>query len=104
MKIKKHSESHLVELSDGSKWQVYPGDVDATLNWQPEVDLKLVRIADEVSFHALVSGSDNSSVRVLPEGENWPVNRVRGMLGRALTGREQVGGLARRERPVRTTP
>jgi len=39
MKITKHSESHLVELSDGSKWQIFPGDIDVTLNWQPDTDL-----------------------------------------------------------------
>lgn len=80
MRITKHSESRLVELSDGSRWQIFPGDVDVTLNWKPEVELKVVRIVDEVSSHALVSGSDNSRVRVLPEGEEWPVKRVKGLL------------------------
>jgi hypothetical protein len=81
MRIRKHSESHLVDLADGSKWQIFPGDVDVTLNWQPDADLKVVRIVDEVSSHALVSNSDNSRVRVLPEGEEWPVKQVKGMLG-----------------------
>jgi hypothetical protein len=81
MRIRKHSESHLVELADGSKWQIFPGDVDVTLNWQPEADLEVVRIVDEVSSHALVSNSDNSRVRVLPEGEEWPVKQVKGTLG-----------------------
>jgi len=80
MKISKHSESHLVELDDGSKWQIFPGDLDVTLNWQPDTELKLVRIADEASSHALVNETDNSSVRVLPQGENWPVNEVRDVL------------------------
>src|ERR1700692_2521007 len=35
MKIRSHSESHIVELDDGSAWRVYPGDIDVTLNWQP---------------------------------------------------------------------
>lgn len=77
MKIRSHSESHLVELDDGSKWQIFPGDLDVTLNWQPDTDLKLVRIDDPTSSHALVSGSDNSSVRVIPVGEKWPVAQVR---------------------------
>jgi hypothetical protein len=81
MRIHEHSESHLVELADGSKWKIFPGDVDVTLNWQPDADLKIVRIVDEVSSHALVSRSDNSRVRVLPEGEEWPVKRVKNMLG-----------------------
>jgi hypothetical protein len=80
MKIRKHSESHLVELDDGSKWQVFPGDLDVTLNWRPHTDLKLVRIDDEVSSHSLVSADDNSSVRVLPLGEQWPVKQVKGIL------------------------
>jgi hypothetical protein len=83
MKIHKHSESHLVELADGSRWQIFPGDLDVTLNWQPDAELKVVRIADEISSHALVSGSDNSRVRVLPEGEDWPVKQVRDILGAA---------------------
>ena len=83
MKIHKHSESHLVELADGSRWQIFPGDLDVTLNWQPDAELKVVRIADEISSHALVSGSDNSRVRVLPEEEDWPVKQVRDILGAA---------------------
>jgi hypothetical protein len=76
MKIRSHSESH----DDGSKSQIFPGDLDVTLNWQPDTELKLVRIDDPVSSHALVSGGDNSSVRVLPVGEKWPVDQVRTVL------------------------
>jgi hypothetical protein len=80
MKIRKHSESHLVELDDGSKWQIFPGDLDVTLNWQPDTELKLVRIADDASSHALVNETDNSSVRVLPLDQNWPVKEVKNIL------------------------
>jgi hypothetical protein len=80
MKISRHSESHLVELDDGSQWQIFPGDLDVTLSWRPDTDLKLVHIEDEVSSHALISADDNSSVRVLPVGESWPVREVRQIL------------------------
>jgi hypothetical protein len=80
MKIRKHSESHLVELDDGSTWQVYPGDLDVTLNWRPDTELRLVRITDAASSHALVSESDSSSVRVLPQGEKWPLKEVKDAL------------------------
>ena len=80
MRIRKHSESHLVELDDGSKWQIFPGDLDVTLNWQPDTELNLVRIANDASSHALVSESDNSRVRVLPQDENWPVKEVKNTL------------------------
>jgi len=81
MKIRAHSESHLVELDDGSKWRIFPGDIDVTLNWQPDTELKLVLVDDEASSHALVSMSDNSSVRVLPVDERWSVNQVKDILG-----------------------
>jgi hypothetical protein len=68
MKIRAHSESHLVELDDGSKWQIFPGDLDVTLSWKPDTELNLVGIDDPVSSHALVSGDDNDRVRVLPVG------------------------------------
>jgi hypothetical protein len=42
MKIKSHSESHIVELDDGSRWQIFPGDLDLTLNWKPETALSVV--------------------------------------------------------------
>jgi hypothetical protein len=58
MKIRAHSESHIVELDDGTKWRVFPGDLDVTLNWQPDAELKLVLIADEVSSHALISENE----------------------------------------------
>ena len=81
MKIQYHSESHLVELDDGSKWQIFPGDLDVTLSWKPDTELKLVRMNDDpVSSHALISSDDNRSVRVLPVGEKWPVDKVRTVL------------------------
>ena len=79
MKIRSHSESHLVELDDGSTWQIFPGDLDVTLNWQPHTELKLVRIDDPVSSHKLIA-DDNSSVRVLPVRHTWPLNEVRKVL------------------------
>jgi hypothetical protein len=80
MKICQQSESHIVELDDGTSWRVFPGDLDVTLNWQPDTDPKLVRIDDDISPHALVSIDDNSRARVLLTSENWPVKEVKTML------------------------
>jgi hypothetical protein len=80
MKIRSHSESHIVELDDGSQWRIFPGDLDVTLNWQPDADLRLIRIDGDLSSHALVSASDNSRVRVIPAGESWPVGAVKRQL------------------------
>ena len=76
MKIRSHSESHVVELDDGSVWQIFPGDLDMTLGWKPETDLQLERIRDDTTTHALVSTSDQSRVRVIPAGESWPVQEI----------------------------
>lgn len=80
MRIQRHSESHIVELDDGSTWQIFPGDLDVTLNWRPETDLKLVHIDDQVSSHALISVDDNTRVRVLSTAENWSVKDVKAKL------------------------
>jgi hypothetical protein len=80
VKIRNHSESHIVELDDGSTWRIFPGDIDVTLSWRPDTDLKLVHIDDEISSHALISSGDNSRVRILPIAEKWPVKEVTIML------------------------
>ncbi len=51
MKIRFHSESHIVELEDGSRWQIYPGDLDLTLNWKPDTELTVMPSDDEISSH-----------------------------------------------------
>jgi hypothetical protein len=76
VRIVSHSESHLVELDDGSRWQVFPGDLDITLNWTPETDLRLIRIDGDVSDYALVCEDDVGRVRVLAEGSDWPTRHV----------------------------
>jgi hypothetical protein len=81
MKIRAHFESHIVELDDGSTWRIYPGDIDVTLDWQPADELKLVRIDNDASSHALISSSDNSRVRVLPTDQQWSVRDVKSRLG-----------------------
>jgi hypothetical protein len=78
MKIRSHCESHIVELDDGSRWQIFPGDLDLTLNWKPETDIAVVPVDDELSSHALVGG--DGKVRVIPAGESWPVRQVRSVL------------------------
>jgi hypothetical protein len=70
--LKTHSESHLVELDDGSRWKIFLGDLDVTLNWSPETEFKLVLIKDEISSHAMISLDDNSRVRILAESDSWP--------------------------------
>jgi hypothetical protein len=90
MKITAHSESHIVELDDGTKWQVFPGDLDVTLHWKPETDLKLVCIDDDISSHALISEDDDGRVRVQPVGQSWPPS-VQAVLGKTKRGQRRTG-------------
>jgi hypothetical protein len=78
MKIKSHSESHIVELDDGSRWRIFPGDLDVTLAWEPETELTIVPSDDDVSSHVLVGG--RAKVHVIAAGENWPVKEVKSVL------------------------
>ncbi|MCK1625914.1 hypothetical protein IVA98_22645 [Bradyrhizobium sp. 160] len=78
MQIRSHSESHIVELEDGSKWQIFPGDLDLTLGWKPETELTVVEVADEVATHELLGGG--ARVRARPFGEVWPAGDVKDAL------------------------
>jgi hypothetical protein len=80
MKIRSHSESHIVELEDGSRWQIFPGDLDLTLNWRPETELTVVPLHDDVSPISLISTSDGSRVRVIPDGDKWRVREAKSVL------------------------
>ena len=90
MKITAHSESHIVELDDGTKWQIFPGDLDVTLQWKPETDVKLVRIDDDISGQALISEGDNGRVRVKPVGQSWPPG-VQEAIGKTRRGQRRTG-------------
>jgi hypothetical protein len=68
MKIRSQSKSHIVELNDGSRWKIFPGDLDIPLKWEPETDLRVEQIDDD---------TDGSRVRVIPATEEWPVGQVK---------------------------
>ncbi len=80
MKIRAHAESHVVELDDGSCWQIFAGDLATTLSWKPETDLHLEPSCDRVSSHVLVNTTDQSRVRVIASGETWPHGEVKEVL------------------------
>ncbi|MBC9881659.1 hypothetical protein G8O24_30485 [Bradyrhizobium sp. INPA01-394B] len=80
MKIHAHAESHIVELDDGSCWQIFPGDLATTLSWKPETNLHLEPSSSRVSSHVLVNGTDHSRVRVIAAGESWSDGEVKKVL------------------------
>jgi hypothetical protein len=89
MKITAHSESHIVELDDGTRWQIFPGDLDVTLQWKPETDVKLVPIEDDISPQALISEGDVGRVRVRPLGQSWPPS-VQAAIGKIKRGQRKT--------------
>jgi hypothetical protein len=72
LKFGARSDSHIVELHDGSAWQIVPGDLDLTLRWLPTAEIQIFGINDEVASHGLVNCDDGSVVLVRPKGERWP--------------------------------
>jgi hypothetical protein len=79
MKIRSHSESHIVELKDGSRWQIFPGDMDVTLGSTPEVDLTLLKVDDQIGSHVLVC--DSGPIRVNSAEKSWPLQEAKSVLG-----------------------
>ncbi|MDA9474572.1 hypothetical protein XI03_08655 [Bradyrhizobium sp. CCBAU 65884] len=80
MKIQAHAESHVVEFDDGSRWQIFPGDLAITLSWKPETTLHLEPSRDRVTSHVLVNATDRSRVRVIAATETWPAGDVKDAL------------------------
>jgi hypothetical protein len=81
MQIKRHDRSHLVVLSDGSEWRIWPGDTPKTLQWLPSTEIDVVKIDHAICSHALVDRADGAQVRVISASVNWSARAVRQSLG-----------------------
>jgi len=82
LRISSHTRSDIVELSDGSRWRIWPGDLPTTLNWKPNTEIEVHQIADRFCSHVLVGQSDGSRVRVIEACRDWPVRQVQRSLGK----------------------
>jgi hypothetical protein len=76
-RIKSHAKSHIVELTDGSRWRVWPGDIAITLGWTSEAEIEPLPIDDEFCSHVLVDHSGGSRVRAIEASNDWPVEKLR---------------------------
>jgi hypothetical protein len=76
MQITRHDKSYIVELEDGSRWRIWPGDLPTTLQWLPTTELEVSAIDDEFSSHALVNQTDRSRVGVIKADGDWPAEKV----------------------------
>jgi hypothetical protein len=77
LQIKRHDKGDVVELSDGSRWRIWPEDASNALGWQRNTGLRVVEIDDEFCSHALVNPGDKSRTRVIEASRAWPVEEVR---------------------------
>ena len=76
MLIRRHDKSDVVELSDGSKWRIWPGDLPITLQWLPTTEIAISEIRDEFCSHVLIDQFQGSQVRVIEASNTWPVKEV----------------------------
>jgi hypothetical protein len=81
-RIKSHAKSYIVELTDSSRWRIWPGDLAATLAWTPETEIEVLPIKDEFCSHALVNLSEGTRVRAIQAHNDWPVEELRRSLRR----------------------
>jgi len=72
MRIARHDAAGIVELSDGTRWRIWPGDIATTLGWLPTTDLEIAPSNDEPWSHVLVKVADNTKVRVIAASKDWP--------------------------------
>ena len=77
MRITKHDECYIVELSDRSAWRIWPADMADTLQWLPVTEIEVRKIDDKTCSHALINRSDGSQVRVTRANKEWPVDEIR---------------------------
>ena len=80
MRIARHDAAGIVELSDGTRWRIWPGDIAVTLAWLPTTDLEIAPSKHEFWSHVLINVADNSQVRVIAANEDWPAEATRQIL------------------------
>jgi hypothetical protein len=80
-RIARHDTSDVVQLSDGSRWRIWPANVATTLQWLPTTELEIEPVQDEFCSHVLVNHANASRVRVIDERSSWPSEQVRRSLG-----------------------
>ena len=79
--IRRHEVSDVVELSDGSEWRIWPGDISTTLGWLPNTAIVISEIHDDICSHVLISSDQSQRVRVIKASAQCPAEIVRRSLG-----------------------
>jgi hypothetical protein len=77
MLIKRHDKSYIVEMEDGSKWRIWPGDIAATLQWTSSSKIVVSEIDDPFCTHVLIDRTSGTRVRVIEATANWSPQDIR---------------------------
>lgn len=80
MRIKKHEESHIVELEDGSEWRIWPGDLGETLLWMPSSRLSVAEIDDGQCTHVLIDRLYGTAIRAIEANAAWTPDHIEASL------------------------
>ena len=78
MRIKKHVESHIVELEDGSAWRIWPGDLAIPLLWMPSTRLAVSEINGECWTHVLIDRLHG----IIEAASDWIPEKIEASLAR----------------------
>ncbi len=77
VRISRHDTSDIVELSDGSRWRIFPADVPATLQWSSSTEFDISAASGELWSHVLLNREEPAKVRVVAATEHWPKEKLR---------------------------
>ena len=80
MRIRKHEQSYVVELEDGSAWRIWPGDLAIPLLWMPSSRLEVSEIDDEHCTHVLIDRLHGTCVRVIEAAAAWAPEKIEASL------------------------
>jgi len=103
MLIDVHEDGEILEMLDGTRWRVWPGDIPTTAIWLPTTSIEIQKIEHEFCSHALLKLPGRQLAKAIPADREWPVKEIVGEEFYTLL--ESFGGRGRRAAPSkRGTP
>jgi hypothetical protein len=76
MRITKHDECYILELSDRFAWRIWPADMVDTFQWLRTMEIEVTKIDDRTCSHVLIDRSNGSQVRVIRANRKWSVDEI----------------------------
>ena len=76
MRVRKRQNSCIVELDDGSAWQIWPDDVERIKEWTHSTRLAVHKFNGGFCTHVLLDRLHGICVRAIDAAEHWPSEAV----------------------------